>query len=120
MSRKYASYLKKLKIAGVQSRTAWLMGTDSDDSDGEYDVEAWEMLSKGLKEVQRVLEENRLLIQQVNENHESKIHDNLVKNVALIQEINGNVSKIRTVYSSISVNLCHFVRRRSVKNDNVT
>ncbi|KAA8543734.1 hypothetical protein F0562_022089 [Nyssa sinensis] len=30
---------------------------------------------------------------KVNENHQSKIHDNLVKNVALIQGINDNISK---------------------------
>ncbi|XP_057488831.1 uncharacterized protein LOC130774792 [Actinidia eriantha] len=51
-----------------------------------------------------VLDRNRVLIQQVSENHQQKIHDNLVKNVALIQEINGNISKVVSLYSDLSVN----------------
>ncbi|KAK1434843.1 hypothetical protein QVD17_00597 [Tagetes erecta] len=94
-------------------KTTKLMETESDD-DEECDGEAWEMLNKGLKEVQNALDENRLLIQQVNENHQSMISDNLVKNVALIREINGNILKIRGVYSGISVSLCNFVHRRGV------
>ncbi|GKU93363.1 hypothetical protein SLEP1_g6961 [Rubroshorea leprosula] len=63
-------------------------GDGSGVEDEECDVEAWSTLSKAFKQVQVVLDQNRDLIQKVNENHRSKIPDNLVKNVALIGEIN--------------------------------
>ncbi|KAL8191585.1 hypothetical protein R6Q57_028316 [Mikania cordata] len=71
----------------------WLTGPATGDGEEDCDAEAWEALNKGFIEAQSVLDQNRLLIQKVNENHQSKIPDNLVKNVALIQEINGNISK---------------------------
>ncbi|OMO90452.1 hypothetical protein COLO4_19160 [Corchorus olitorius] len=86
---------------------------DEDDTEGEeYDVEAWDTLNKGFKQAQVVLEQNRELIQKVNENHRSKIPDNLVKNVGLIQEINGNITKVLEIYSDFSVNFSDIVRQR--------
>lgn len=83
----------------------------------ECDVEAWDTLSKSFKQVQSVLDHNRDLIQQVNANHQSKIPDNLVKNVSLIREINGNISKVMSIYSDLSVNFSNIVQeRRRVKN----
>jgi len=83
----------------------------------ECDVEAWDTLSKSFKQVQSVLDHNRDLIRQVNANHQSKIPDNLVKNVSLIREINGNISKVMSVYSDLSVNFSNIVQeRRRVKN----
>ncbi|KAK8671922.1 hypothetical protein V6N13_038503 [Hibiscus sabdariffa] len=75
---------------------------DSDDFEGN--PEAWATLDKNFKQVQSVLDRNRALIQQVNENHQSKIPDNMVKNVALIQELNGNISKVVSLYSDMSSN----------------
>ncbi|KAE8695600.1 Protein EARLY FLOWERING 4 [Hibiscus syriacus] len=72
----------------------------SDDVEGNPDV--WSTLDKSFKQVQTVLDRNRALIQQVNENHRSKIADNMVKNVALIQELNGNISKVVSLYSDMS------------------
>ena len=57
-------------------------------------AEVCESFNDNFRKVQSVLDRNRVLIQQVNDNHQSKIPDNLVKNVALIQEINGNISKV--------------------------
>ncbi|OMO84316.1 hypothetical protein CCACVL1_10878 [Corchorus capsularis] len=86
---------------------------DEDDTEGEeYDVEAWDTLNKGFKQAQVVLEQNRELIQKVNENHRSKIPDNLVKNVGLIQEINGNITKVLEIYSDFSVNFSDILRQR--------
>ncbi|KAH1045392.1 hypothetical protein J1N35_036176 [Gossypium stocksii] len=73
---------------------------DSDDFDGN--PEAWATLDKNFKQVQSVLDRNRMLIQQVNDNHQSKNPDNMVKNVALIQELNGNISKVVSLYSDMS------------------
>ncbi|KAF8396939.1 hypothetical protein HHK36_018574 [Tetracentron sinense] len=67
---------------------------------------------KSFRQVQSVLDQNRVLIQQVNENHQSKIRDNLTKNVALIREINGNISKVVSLYSSLSSNFSNIFHQR--------
>lgn len=82
------------------------------EEDEEYDTEAWETIAKCLREVQSVLDQNRTLIQQVNENHQSKLPDNLVKNVALIRDINSNISKVSRLYSDFSVDFRNIVHRR--------
>ncbi|KAJ6327742.1 hypothetical protein OIU78_014575 [Salix suchowensis] len=95
-------------------------GAKNGEEEEECDVEAWDTLSKSFKQVQSVLDDldrNRDLIQQVNSNHRSKIPDNLVKNVSLIREINGNISKVISIYSDLSVNFSNIVQeRRRVKN----
>ncbi|KAI3419470.1 Elf4 domain-containing protein, partial [Psidium guajava] len=78
----------------------------------ECDPEVWEMFSKSFRQVQAVLDRNRALIQQVNENHQSKTADNMVKNVALIQEINQNVSKVVSLYSDLSLNFSSAFHQR--------
>ncbi|KAL2508296.1 protein ELF4-LIKE 1-like [Forsythia ovata] len=104
--------------AAAKRRNYRFNGGGGDDDEGEEeeccDVEAWEILSKGFKEVQTVLNHNRLLIQQVNENHQSKIPDNLAKNVDLIKEINGNISKVVGLYSNLSTNFSSIIRQRQV------
>ncbi|KAL6957419.1 hypothetical protein U1Q18_047012 [Sarracenia purpurea var. burkii] len=70
----------------------------------EDDGEVWGAFAVKFRHVQSFLDQNRALIQQVNENHQSKIHDSLVKNVALIQEINANISKIVSLYADLSAN----------------
>uniref|UniRef100_A0A7C8ZRV3 Protein EARLY FLOWERING 4 domain-containing protein n=1 Tax=Opuntia streptacantha TaxID=393608 RepID=A0A7C8ZRV3_OPUST len=90
-----------------------------DDADEECDAEAWETLSSGIERVQSVLDQNRALIQQVNDNHQSKIPDNLVKNVALIREINGNINKVLSIYSDLSVNFTDLVRQRKAVSKNI-
>ncbi|XVE79402.1 hypothetical protein DITRI_Ditri14bG0055700 [Diplodiscus trichospermus] len=76
------------------------------------DVEVGHTLSKNFKQVQAVLDQNRQLIQKVNENYQSKVPDNLVKNVGLIQEINGNISKVLDIYAYLSVSRTPFVNER--------
>ncbi|KAK8582261.1 hypothetical protein V6N12_072450 [Hibiscus sabdariffa] len=86
---------------------------DEDDTEGEEcNVVVWDTLSTSFKMAQAVLDQNRELIQKVNENHQSKIPDNLVKNVGLIREINGNISKVIKIYSDLSVNFSENVRQR--------
>lgn len=92
----------------------------NDEDDEECDSEAWETLSKGFKDVQSVLDQNRDLIRQVNENHQSKVPDNLVKNVSLIKEINGNISKVIGIYSDLSVNFSNIVQQRRATPRNST
>ncbi|KAI9073497.1 hypothetical protein K1719_037329 [Acacia pycnantha] len=84
--------------------------TTTGDSDGEVeeaeqgDPKAWAAFNKSFRQVQSVLDRNRLLIQQVNENHQSRIPDNMAKNVSLIQELNGNISKVVSLYSDLNSN----------------
>ncbi|XP_020230478.1 protein ELF4-LIKE 1 [Cajanus cajan] len=89
-----------------------------DDGEDECDDEAWSMLSRSFRQAQTVLDENRALIQEVNSNHESKIPDNMVKNVGLIAQIHGNISKVRSIYSDLSVNFMNIVRERRVTDVN--
>ncbi|KAJ9160323.1 hypothetical protein P3X46_025734 [Hevea brasiliensis] len=74
----------------------------SDVDDDEGDPEVWATFNSTFRQVQSVLDRNRNLIQQVNENHQSRVPDNMVKNVALIQELNGNISKVVSLYSDLS------------------
>ncbi|KAK7300947.1 hypothetical protein RJT34_11800 [Clitoria ternatea] len=85
---------------------------DSGDDEEECDDEAWDTLTRSFRQAQKVLDENRALIQKVNSNHESKVPDNIVKNVDLIHQINGNISKVLSIYSDLSVNFSNIVRQR--------
>ncbi|XP_043724357.1 protein EARLY FLOWERING 4 [Telopea speciosissima] len=88
-------------------------GKDNIENDvGEGDVEVWKTFSESFRKIQSVLDQNRLLIQQVNENHQSKIPDNLAKNVGLIREINGNISKVVSLYSNLSSNFSSIFHQR--------
>ncbi|KAI4370544.1 hypothetical protein MLD38_018889 [Melastoma candidum] len=80
---------------------------------GECDAEVWEIFNSSFSQVQAVLDRNRVLIRQVNENHQSKIPDNMVKNVALIQELNANISKVVSLYSDLSTNFSSAFHLRS-------
>lgn len=77
----------------------------------------WSTFTDSFREVQSILDRNRALIQQVNENHRSKIHENMVTNVALIQEINNNVAKIVAMYSDLSTNFSNVFHQRSSEID---
>ncbi|KAJ4720062.1 Early flowering 4 [Melia azedarach] len=83
----------------------------------EGDPEVWETFNNNFRRVQSVLDRNRVLIQQVNENHQSRIPDNMVKNVALIQEINGNISKVVSLYSDLSTNFTGVYNQRNKNGD---
>lgn len=84
--------------------------------DEEDDPEVWKNFNQSFGQVQTVLDRNRALIQQVNENHQSRIPDNMVKNVALIQEINGNISKVVSLYSDLSSNFTTFFHNEKSPN----
>ncbi|KAK9734704.1 hypothetical protein RND81_04G158100 [Saponaria officinalis] len=85
-----------------------------------YRDEVWEELNGRIEIVDKMLDQNEALIRQVKMNHASKIPDNLVKNVALINEININISKISSIYGDISVSFKNIVRRPKTKSKNRT
>ncbi|CAI9766070.1 unnamed protein product [Fraxinus pennsylvanica] len=51
------------------------------------------------------LELGRLLINEINQNHESKIPDNLTRNVSLIRELNNNFRRVVDLYGDLSNSL---------------
>ncbi|MCD7452482.1 Protein EARLY FLOWERING 4 [Datura stramonium] len=85
---------------------------DHDFSMEEGDSEIWNTFSNNYRQVQSVLDRNRLLIQQVNENHQSRTHDSMVQNVSLIQELNGNISKVASIYSDFNNEFTTMVHQR--------
>lgn len=91
-----------------------------DGEEEECDAEAWEMLSRCFREVQMALDQNRALIQEVNENQQSKVPDKLAKNVALIREINGNIARVVGLYSDLSVNFGGLVHQRRALSASAT
>ncbi|KAI3939086.1 hypothetical protein MKX01_001954 [Papaver californicum] len=98
------------------------MTTTVDSSSGaeqsSMDYDADDQVGKSFQQVQTVLDQNRILIQQVNENHQSKIPHNLAKNVALIRDININISKVASFYTELSTNFSGFFHqsREEMKN----
>ncbi|CAI0415943.1 unnamed protein product [Linum tenue] len=82
----------------------------------EIDGEMWANFSGTFRKVQTVLDRNRSLIQQVNDNHQSRIPDNMAKNVPLIQEINHNISTVSSLYSDLSSNFVSSYHHRNGKD----
>ncbi|XP_020584564.1 protein ELF4-LIKE 2-like [Phalaenopsis equestris] len=49
------------------------------------------LFHKSFVQVQGILDQNSILINEINQNHDSMIPDSLSKNVSLIRELNNNV-----------------------------
>ena len=67
----------------------------------QIDGKVLQTFQKSFGQVQNILDENRLLINEINQNHESKIPDNLSRNVALIRELN-NITRVVDHYTGLS------------------
>eukprot|EP00894_Picocystis_sp_ML_P001464 jgi/Pico_ML_1/51981/g2764.t1 len=57
------------------------------------------------EQVQKILEANKELIGRINANHDSRDPERLQENVALIRELNGNISRVVEIYRHVSVDL---------------
>ncbi|KAL8456598.1 hypothetical protein ACS0TY_033894 [Phlomoides rotata] len=66
------------------------------------DGKVMQSFQKSFVQVQNILDQNRLLINEINQNHESKIPDNLSRNVGLIRELNNNIRRVVDLYSDLS------------------
>ncbi|KAI3859937.1 hypothetical protein MKX03_007000 [Papaver bracteatum] len=60
---------------------------------------------KNFIQVQSLLDQNRLLINEINQNHESNIPHNLNRNVSLIRELNNNIRRVVLLYADLSSSL---------------
>lgn len=68
---------------------------------------------KSFVQVQSILDQNRLLINEINHNHESKIPESLSRNVGLIRELNNNIRRVAGLYSDLSVSFSRSVETSS-------
>ncbi|KAJ6308831.1 hypothetical protein OIU76_018423 [Salix suchowensis] len=70
----------------------------------QVDGKVLQTFHKSFGQVQDILDQNRLLINEINQNHESKIPDNLTRNVGLIKELNNNIRRVVDLYADLSNN----------------
>ncbi|KAM7471854.1 hypothetical protein LguiA_010037 [Lonicera macranthoides] len=80
---------------------------DGDVSNGirngtNVDGKVLQTFQKSFGQVQNILDQNRLLITEINHNQESRIPDNLTRNVGLIRELNNNIRRVVDLYSDLS------------------
>ena len=68
----------------------------------QLDGKAMQSFQKSFGQVQNILDQNRLLINEINQNQESKIPHNLSRNVGLIRELNNNIRSVVDLYSHLS------------------
>lgn len=77
------------------------------------DAKMLQMFQKSFLHVQGILDQNRLLINEINLNQESKIPDNLSRNVGLIRELNNNIRRVVDLYADLSSSFTRSVEASS-------
>jgi len=68
----------------------------------EVDGKVLQTFQNNFVQVQDILDQNRLLINEINHNHESKIPGNMSINVGLIRELNNNIRRVVDIYADLS------------------
>lgn len=68
----------------------------------QVDSRLLQVFQKSLLQAQDILNQNRLLINEINQNHESRMPDNLSRNVGLIRELNSNIRRVVDLYADLS------------------
>ncbi|KAJ4957494.1 hypothetical protein NE237_024605 [Protea cynaroides] len=80
----------------------------------QVDNRVLQTFQKNFVQVQNILDQNRLLINEINQNHESKIPDNLSRNVGLIRELNNNIRRVVDLYADLS---CSFSKSMEASSE---
>ncbi|KAI3975867.1 hypothetical protein MKX01_030712 [Papaver californicum] len=75
---------------------------------------------KSFIQVQNILDQNRLLINEINANHESKLPHNLSRNVGLIRELNNNIKRVVLLYDQLSTSFAKSMEVSSQEADSAT
>lgn len=80
--------------------------TFSSMNDGtKVEAKVLQTFQKSFLQVQDILDQNRLLINEINQNQESKTPNNLSRNVGLIRELNNNIRRAVDVYADFSTSM---------------
>ncbi|KAI8553386.1 hypothetical protein RHMOL_Rhmol05G0011800 [Rhododendron molle] len=82
-----------------------------------FDNRVLQTFRRSFIQVQNILDQNRLLISEINQNHESKIPDNLGRNVGLIRELNNNIRRVVDLYSDLSNSFAKSMDANSSEGD---
>lgn len=75
----------------------------------QVDGKVLQTFQQSFGQVQNLLDQNRLLIHEINQNHESKIPDNLSRNPGLIRELNNNIRRVVDIYADLSTSFANSV-----------
>ncbi|CAA2974597.1 Hypothetical predicted protein [Olea europaea subsp. europaea] len=86
--------------------------------DTQLDDKVVQTFQNSLVQVQDILEQNRLLINEINQNHESKIPEKLSRNVGLIRELNNNIRRVVGLYAHLSTSFTKSVDASSEGDSN--
>ncbi|KAE8687568.1 Protein ELF4-LIKE 2 [Hibiscus syriacus] len=73
------------------------------------DAKVVQTFQKSFVQVQDILDQNRLLINEINQNQESRMPDNLTRNVGLIRELNRNIRRVVDLYADLSSSIIESV-----------
>ncbi|KAI3425691.1 Elf4 domain-containing protein, partial [Psidium guajava] len=95
-------------VAGLRGRSYRGIGNGT-----PVDAKTLQMFQKSFLQVQGILDQNKLLINEINLNHESKIPDNLSRNVGLIRELNNNIRRVVDLYADLSSSFTRSVEASS-------
>ncbi|XP_057545384.1 protein ELF4-LIKE 4-like [Amaranthus tricolor] len=71
----------------------------------QIDNKVIQTFQRSFVQVQSILDQNRLLINEINKNHETRLPDNLSRNAGLIRELNNNIRRVVDLYSDLSCSL---------------
>eukprot|EP00249_Psilotum_nudum_P015557 c25390_g1_i2 orf=108-470(+) len=88
------------------------MDTDASSAPGNgnmIDGKVWQTFETCFSETQTILDRNRILINEINQNHDSKLPDNLRRNVTLIRELNSNIARVVELYKNLSTVFVKFL-----------
>ncbi|XP_054821599.1 protein ELF4-LIKE 4-like [Prosopis cineraria] len=75
---------------------------DVDNTAVQVDSRIIEAFQKNLLQAQDILDQNRLLINEINQNHLSNMPQNLSRNAGLIRELNNNIRRVVDLYAALS------------------
>mmetsp|Transcript_27911 Transcript_27911/g.61086 ORF Transcript_27911/g.61086 Transcript_27911/m.61086 type:complete len:103 (-) Transcript_27911:247-555(-) len=65
-------------------------------------VQAWPGSAESLAAVQNLLDRNKLIISEIDANHESQTNECLERNEELIRELNSNINQVVSLYQDLS------------------
>uniref|UniRef100_A0A9I9CJU5 Protein EARLY FLOWERING 4 domain-containing protein n=1 Tax=Cucumis melo TaxID=3656 RepID=A0A9I9CJU5_CUCME len=78
-------------------------------SRGEIDGKMVQRFQTNFVQVQNILEQNRMLINEINQNQESRMAGKVSRNVGLIRELNNNIRRVVDLYADLSTSFTNSI-----------